>query len=179
MSIAESKYYNEITTYITDFMENFKFQYNKSVINTGNLIIDLFINNIYTTATRKEIKCKIRAKIPDDLNFGEADLSIILGNALENALGANERLKDSDCRFIKIALNYNNEKLSIGIRNSCDGIIQMDKKGRYITSKKDEIYHGIGGSSIKKVVEKYNVFVSFDMKNNVFTFLATLNEKES
>lgn len=48
-----------------------------------------------------------------------------------------------------------------------------------MTIKKDKIYHGMGISSIEKIVEKYNGFVSFDMKNNVFTFLATLNEREA
>ncbi len=179
MSIAESQHYDEIGTYLKDFMEGVELHNNTNIINTGNLIIDSFINNIYATATTRGIECKIKVNIPNLIHIGEADLSIILGNALDNALEANERLNATDCRFIQIVLSYNNGKLSIGIRNSCDGIVRKDKSGRYMTIKKDKIYHGMGISSIEKIVEKYNGFVSFDMKNNVFTFLATLNEREA
>lgn len=59
-------------------------------------------------------------------------------------------------RYISLEISYVKELLQICIRNSYHGIPRKDKSGRYITTKKDTLHHGIGLSSVEQAVSCYH-----------------------
>ena len=60
--------------------------------NSGNLLLDGLLNQAYERAVKAKIQMKLRLEIPYKLNISGADLYVILGNALENALEASEKV---------------------------------------------------------------------------------------
>lgn len=65
---------------------------NSDLANSGNLLLDGLLNQAYERAVKAKIQMKLRLEIPYKLNISGADLYVILGNALENALEASEKV---------------------------------------------------------------------------------------
>ena len=91
--------------------------------------------------------------IPEELNVDTADLCIILGNLLDNAIEAAEKCEKE--KRIRLKILYGNRNIRIEIANTFDGEIHRMENGMYMTSKKDAKRHGIGLQSVQKCIDKY------------------------
>ena len=98
--------------------------------------------------------------------YESTDLSIILGNLLDNAIEATEKLEVE--KDIFVSLMYRKEKLLIKVRNPYTGDLKKDRAGNYISEKKDRENHGIGLKSVRKVVEKYEGVMEIHTENQIF-----------
>ena len=95
--------------------------------------------------------------------------AILLGNILDNAIEACEKIKKKE-RWIKIDMLHNKNTLFIEVCNS---------KGKELTnisksSKSDAHNHGIGISSIKAITKKYDGYVEFVDKGEEFEVVVNL-----
>jgi len=118
----------------------------------------------YTSLARNEgIKIDVQTEIPEKLNITDTDLCIIFGNCVENAIDACRRVEDE--KFIKIKSMIIGDMLAIIIDNSFDG--KITKKGDSFLSRKEN-GGGIGVSSVKTIVRKYNGETRFEAKGKVF-----------
>ena len=162
-----------IQQYIERLMKDIKIEAG-GIVKSGNAMVDALLNYQYEIAKRKNIMFRVRTEIPYKMEFENADLYIILGNALENAIEAATKVAQETERYIKVSLIYRNETLFIGIENSFDGLVRKGRQGELITTKKDTKYHGIGISSIEKAVKKYSGFLDISIIDNVFSLVATL-----
>lgn len=144
------------------------------IVRSGNIIVDSMVNNKCAALKKYGIKFKVKAFVPSELKFDSGDLCILLGNAFDNAIEA--VLKADDKKFIEVAIVYVKGSLSIVIQNTFDGIIRRSHDGDIITTKEDEINHGIGLMSIEKVVKKYNGELVLEVLNKVFILEALLYE---
>ena len=59
-----------------------------TVIKTGNVMIDAILNSKLSLAKDKNIRIEAKAIVPADLQVSEVDLSLIIGNLLDNAMEA-------------------------------------------------------------------------------------------
>lgn len=139
-----------------------------SIIDTGNLIIDSLINAKYNVAIAKGIEFKLDIHIPIALPFNDTDTCIILGNILDNAIEATEKV-DADKRYINILMKFETNELIIVCINSFDGQIKTDDKGRLVTTKVDFDQHGIGITSIERLALRYNGRVLNEYTADTFT----------
>ena len=57
--------------------------------------------------------------------------------------------------------------LQIEIENSYNGKLDI-KEGKFLTTKTDKRFHGIGLSNVKRIVEKYNGLIEIQSGENVF-----------
>ena len=117
---------------------------------TDNIIVDALVNSKYTLAKRRGIDFIIELNIPRELPFENADLSIVLGNILDNALEAN-----SSEGKIFLSMKYEKSILFIFLKNTYDRPINRHKDGEIVTNKADASNHGIGLKSVRKITEKY------------------------
>ncbi len=106
-------------------------------------------------------------EIPTHLPFDSADLCIILGNVLDNALEANIRVKIQNA-FIKLYMRMDINNLLIIVENSFDGHISKSKEGRLQTLKADRLNHGLGLESVKKSVNKYHGYINTSYREYLF-----------
>ena len=125
---------------------------------------------IYFLSTYEDIDINTQLSIPDNLkNVKDNDLCIIMGNLIENAIEACNRIKDNQHKFININSRLQYDTLTITVDNSFNGSYKI-KDGVYMSSKRDE--PGIGINSVKNIVEKYNGDCRFEAKEN--TFMASI-----
>lgn len=127
-----------------------------SYADTGNPVFDSILN--YKLSTAKELGAKLTFEIavPEGLEIEPFDISVLLGNLLDNA---NEALADSREKDLEIRIWLDRGLLYIHISNSYDGKTEKAvRNGReiYQTRKEDKQLHGFGWQSITKVVEKYH-----------------------
>ena len=176
--LAEEKDTDGIISYI-DELANGPGMRKSDFANSGNLLLDGLLNQAYERAVKAKIQMKLRLEIPYKLNISDADLYVILGNALENALEASEKVPQEEGRLIELSLVYKNGDLRIGIRNRYAEEPRKDSKGTCLSSKNNSEYHGIGLYSIRETVKKYHGFMDIHTENKIFSLVIVIREEKS
>ena len=124
------------------------------ICRTENPVVDAIVNAKYSFMKTLGIKCTADIHIPMQLPFDMADMSVLLGNVLDNAIEANnDNVSD---KYIKIYMVYDKNVLVITVINSYDGTLLRDKTGKILTRKDDKNAHGFGLVSIERIVQKYH-----------------------
>lgn len=126
----------------------------KDVSNSGNIVIDSLIGYWYVTAKKKGIKFSIDICIPMSMTFKGADISLILGNLLENAVEAAQNAEG--VRYINTKIKYDKNNLFLFVANSYSGTLLKSKNGKLQSKKSDSKNHGIGLASVYRTVAKYH-----------------------
>ena len=176
--LAEEKDTDGIISYI-DELANGPGMRKSDFANSGNLLLDGLLNQAYERAVKAKIQMKLRLEIPYKLNISDADLYVILGNALENALEASEKVPREEGRLIELSLVYKNGDLRIGIRNRYAEEPRKDSKGTFLSSKNNSEYPGIGLYSIRETVKKYHGFMDIHTENKIFSLVIVIREEKS
>ena len=135
-------------------------------IHTGNNTIDIVLNSKMNVAQYHKITCTINAKITEKIDISDMDLSVILGNLIDNAIEA--ALKEEN-KNIHIQISQIKEVLVIKIINSYSG-----ERIIFETAKDNSLLHGIGLKSVKHLVNKYNGLFSIELENNCVIALVTI-----
>lgn len=149
LKMLEKQKYQECIEYLEGLLDRRIFA-EDGISKTDNIIVDALVNSKYTLAKRRGIDFIIELNIPRELPFENADLSIVLGNILDNALEAN-----SSEGKIFLSMKYEKSILFIFLKNTYDRPINRDKDGEIVTNKADASNHGIGLKSVRKITEKY------------------------
>ena len=134
------------------------------------------INNIVfyfaSQAHEHEIDFDAKLSVSVDMPMDEHEISVLLGNLLENAIDACSEQKDSE-RHIVIKGKGDAHSLIFTIDNTCENEVKKNKKGEFLTTKPN--VNGIGVNSAQKIVERYNGFFSADKKGDMFCVSFMLN----
>lgn len=174
--VIQGMAYGEQCEEIVQYLDklNIYYEKEKSLVNCGNFVIDAMMNSKYLIACKENIKHEDRIVVPEAMNFEDVDLCILLGNMLDNAY---EATKKAEKKIINTSIIYSKGKLTIGVKNTYDGIIEKDRKGNYISTKMNKTNHGMGIKLMQRIVDKYNGFLSLENDDNYFVVIAVLIEK--
>lgn len=142
--------------------------YKKDISHSGNLVIDSLINYKHSLMVQENIKLKCYILVPQELPYDSADLCIIIGNLLDNAIEATQNLSIEE-KCINLSIAQVKENLSITVKNPYDGKLKKDAKLQLLSLKQDNKNHGIGLTSVKQSVDKYNGELLLETQNNVFS----------
>lgn len=134
-------------------------------LQTGNPVIDGFVNYKFAQAEEQKIHCYAEAKIPGDLPLDEYAYAGILGNLLDNAIEAAVNTKEPE---ICLRLTYDKNVLHMQMSNTYQGDIKK-QGGMLITGKKDKENHGYGMSSVKRSVERCHGQFNIEYTGGRFT----------
>ena len=102
----------------------------------------------------------------------EADLCTVLGNLLENALHASQRLPPEQRQVRVMARMLSPAMLGIVVENNYDGVLK--KQSGILHSTKHEGV-GVGLVSIETAVHKYSGSLNIETQNHVFRVNVLLN----
>ena len=133
---------------------------------TSNIILDALI-------TEKQFKADtINTEIIFEgylltQTISTADICIIFGNALDNAIEACEKITDNEKKVIKIKIKQTKNHLHICIENPVTSEIPIFNN-TLITTKKDTRSHGIGLSSIQATIKKYSGIINLTCAKKIF-----------
>lgn len=114
--------------------------------------------------------------IHKNLGFDIIDLTVLIGNIMENAMDACRLVSQKP--YIRIWLRLSESALLMKIENSCltDGNTNQDyTDGREFLSTKHTSMHGQGLKSIRYVTEKYGGSAEFRKNDGVFSVRIVLN----
>lgn len=133
---------------------------------TGNEALDVFL-------TAKSIQCQnagiTLTCVADgkELDFLKpTDISVLFGNALDNAFESAEKIADSEKRLIHLSVARQKQFVRIRIENCCEGEIHF-ADGLPVTGK-DARYHGYGMKSIRSIVKKNNGSMTIKVQDGWF-----------
>lgn len=142
---------------------------------TGYTAIDAVVNDKKTKALEKNIQFDMKISLPKELLVDEMDLCVILGNALDNALEACERMPCGQGEII-LSLRKTGEMLLLDIKNTIDKEPVKDSNGM-VTTKKDQVNHGFGLKTIYQLTKQYDGTMDYEVKNGWFYLMINLNLK--
>ena len=164
---------NETEEYISQLLDDGIGDRPEEVSRSGNIVVDSLINNTYALAQKYNIHFNINVLVPATLPFESGHLAIILGNLMENALEACREIKEGN-RFINLDISYVKEVFQLSIRNNYQKKRKKDNIGHYLTTKDDNIYHGLGLSSINHAVAYYQGQVEIVDNDNEFQVIVVM-----
>lgn len=142
-----------------------------TVVKTGNVMIDAILNSKLSLARHRHIAVEAKAIVPSKLDISEVDLSLIIGNLMDNAMEACMRIEDEKERFIRVYIDILKGQLYVYVINAVNGRPQK-RRGenheiRYLSAKKGRS-HGFGLMRIDKVVERCKGYIDRQDEENVF-----------
>lgn len=140
---------------------------------TGNNIIDSIINYKLHDAKVQGIRLSYQAAIPSDLKIDPFDLTVILGNLLDNALEALEKVPSQEEKELSIHFTYDSNRLILKVSNTFDGALFSSGK-RFLTRKKEPDFHGIGLGNIQTTVSRYHGATKISHDEKRFTVLVLI-----
>lgn len=166
-NMVHEEKYQEIVAYVDQINDSTGF--NTSYVETGNSEIDGILNYQIQRARSFHIQVDCKTHIPEKLPVDEIDMSILLGNILDNAIEASRKIAEEENRKIKVDIHMMKDNLFIHVTNPYEGIIQRDQKGSIRTSKENKKEHGIGLQNVQKVVDKYHGEIKLEPEHQVFS----------
>lgn len=136
-----------------------------TVMKTGNVMVDAILNSKLTMIREKGIQVDATAMVPQDVPFSGIDLSVLIGNLLDNAMEACLQVRDKEERFIRIYIDIIKKQLYVSVSNSMNG--RAKRKGLQYLSTKAGL-HGFGLMRIDRIASKYGGFVNRQNEEGIF-----------
>ena len=130
---------------------------------TGNAVIDYMVNVKLSRMT--ETKILVSGNAGDFSDIKDADMTCILGNILDNAVEALEKVEKEK----RLELHFTSTKNCriILCKNSVSASV-LDSNGDLHTTKVDSDYHGLGHIIVEEIVQKYGGFTDYFEDNGMF-----------
>ena len=119
----------------------------------------------YCSENLAGIKVIANTEVPQDAEMNAEDISICLGNLLDNAIEAVKELTED--RVIRLWITTDGNNIAISIKNRYKNALHKSG-GRYLTSKEDDRMHGIGLSIVRQIVDQYAGEMEIREEDNVF-----------
>lgn len=159
LAYAENGDNEKIIRFVNEIMEEGGIK-TFSVTNSGNIVIDSLIGYWYAATKKAGIEFSVNLNIPMEMPFRGADICLILGNLLENAVEAAQRAESE--KYIRIHMKYDKNNLLLFVENNYKGVLIKTKDKRLKSTKTDAGNHGVGLSSVYRIAAKYHGVVTID-----------------
>jgi len=138
----------------------------KPIANSGNIAIDSALNYKLQQAKLSGVDVSLGLMIPSDLDISAFDITVILGNLIDNAIDAASKFEKN--KRIQLQIKYEKETLFIHIENTFDGKIKTENN-RIITTNRDREKHGYGLKNVKHIIAKYDGTLVVNYTKEIFS----------
>lgn len=128
-------------------------------------MVDAILNSKLSMIQERHIAVDATAIVPEDIAVSGIDLSILIGNLLDNAMEACMEIPEESERFIRIYVDIIKKQLYISVTNSMKG--KAARAGEHFLSRKQG-NHGFGLLRIDNIVSKYHGYLNRQTENGVF-----------
>lgn len=159
----------EALRYIANLTGNIKQR--QLCVNTNHSVVNVMLNQKYVQACDSQITMTMVCNDLSGLTVSEEDLVVLLGNLLDNALEACEKLEHN--RVIQVKMVLEEEQLVLAVRNPAREPVQS-KDHRILTSKRDKERHGIGLLNVDDVIRRNGGTSVLKWEDGWFSFTAVI-----
>ena len=135
-----------------------------TLLKTGNVSLDAILSAKIAQAKAQNIAVTVKASVPDSLTITDVELSILVGNLLDNAIEA--CLGVTGKRFIRIYMSIKGKMLYFSMLNSAGE--KKEKNGSLFTSHKDGI-HGFGLRRAEAILEDHGGWCKYNSEDGAFS----------
>ncbi|MBQ8927200.1 MAG: GHKL domain-containing protein [Oscillospiraceae bacterium] len=133
---------------------------------TGNLAVDGIVNFKLSEAVTQRIRVEAGLRIPKDLALRAADITVILGNLIDNAIHAAVQLPEEE-RFLHLRMEYDKGRLFLQVENPAAGEICI-RDGQFL-GKQHTPGHGYGLANVRRALERYHGELLFSERDRTVT----------
>lgn len=167
-SLVQSGRYDELMDYVNNISD--AFPQSGFLYNTGNYIADAILTDKLENARKNGTNISFKGIISPSIN--NTDLCIILGNILDNAVEACEKIDGE--KEISVFGGYQHGYFILIVKNPISCHVQTEN-GIPATTKPDASYHGFGLQNVESVVKKYDGIMLSECSDDSFTIRLTFN----
>ena len=141
---------------------------------TGNRFVDAILYDEWQKAVDSGIRVQFAVEPGSFDSIDLSDVTVILGNALENAREACiKRVANGKNAYMQLKAMKQEQLLLIVVSNDFDGQV-LQKNDVFLSSKEDKHLHGVGMKSIQAAIEKYHGSMKVAVKENKFKLMLML-----
>ena len=144
--------------------------YNTSYNFTSNSGINALLNSKFNQARVEGITCEFDIRLEEQMGIKDSDLTIVIGNILDNAIEACTYCESQ--KFIHFKTYQLNQTIAIFCENSTDGKVKSLR-----TRKSNSLKHGIGLKNVKETIEKYLGNMEISINERSFVIEGTMLDK--
>lgn len=131
----------------------------------ANNVVNAVISYYTVQAREAGIEFATKVTYPKDCPVSDTDITVLLGNLLENAVEACRR-ETADRKFIKLRIKPRGEAaLYVLVDNTCMTAVSF-ADGTPLSSKREG--PGIGVASVREIVARYGGLAQFEQRDGVF-----------
>jgi len=155
---------------------------NELLIFCDNPVINSLVADYAGKCRELDIDFNVSINIPPDFILSNYEMCIVLGNLLENAVEACQKIKED--RQIKLVVKPQGEQLMIMVRNTYNGEIVLDgdkfvsTKDGAVQSAGSNIACGIGLESVMAVIGSYGEMFHVKYDSKWFNVFAVWKQSE-
>lgn len=135
-----------------------------TLLKTGNVSLDAILSAKIAQAKAENIAVTVKATVLDQLTISDLELSIIIGNLLDNAIEACRTVTGE--RFIRIFISMKGSMLYFSMLNAAGE--KMKKTGSLFATHKDGV-HGFGLRRAEAILEEHGGWVKYNSEDGAFT----------
>lgn len=135
-----------------------------TLLKTGNVSLDAILSAKIAQAKAENIAVTVKANVPDALTISDLELSIIIGNLLDNTIEACRTVTGE--RFIRIFISMKGTMLYFSMLNAAGA--KKKKTGSLFATHKDGV-HGFGLRRAEAILEEHGGWVKYNSEDGAFT----------
>lgn len=135
-----------------------------TLLKTGNVSMDAILSAKIAQAKAEDIDVTVKACVPEGLTVTDVELSIVIGNLLDNAIEA--CLEITEGRFIRIYISMKGNMLYFSMLNAAGD--KMKKSGSLFPTRKGGL-HGFGLRRAEAIIEEHGGWIKYNSEAGAFT----------
>ena len=135
-----------------------------TLLKTGNVSLDAILSAKIAQAKAENIAVTVKANVPNQLTISDLELSIIIGNLLDNAIEACCTVTGE--RFIRIFISMKGTMLYFSMLNAAGA--KRKKTGSLFATHKDGV-HGFGLRRAEAIIEEHGGWIKYNSEDGAFT----------
>lgn len=162
-SYLEKEDYESLKTYFSAFSR--QLPASSSMVYTQHSGINMVLAYFAQVAHENRVRFDVKMDIPASLTVSDSDLTVLLGNLVENAVEACCSQKDGQ-RIIRICGKQSGDTLLFTIDNTYDHPVKQNQSGVYLSSKHSG--EGIGIESARSIAKRLGGYLDVTQDDGFF-----------
>lgn len=135
-----------------------------TLFKTGNVTVDAILSAKIAQAKTEGITVTAEANLPGTLTLSDLELSIMIGNLLDNAI---EACRNADCeKFIRLSIRMKGKMMYFYLLNSSGE--KKEKVGSLFKTGKSGA-HGFGLHRAEAILKAHGGWVKYNSEDGAFT----------
>lgn len=136
------------------------------IVDVGNPVLNVILNEYAQTAKAAGIELRMRVMVPEQLGISAADLYVMIGNTMDNAIEACKGLP-AEQRLIDMTLRTHFDTVYFQLTNPCTA--EPPKRTA-------NTLHGYGLHNVRRCIERYDGSMDILRESGFFTITVHMNQ---